>query len=460
MKTLEENVQQLQAFTPCMTKGDRLLVACSGGIDSMALLHFLYASQRKLQIQVAAVYVDHMLRGEQSKEDGEFVRAFCEARNIPFFTTAINIGQIVHETGGNVQQICRDMRYRYFEELMPNFTKLVTAHHADDQLETMLMAMTKGSSISALSGVRIRRPFAGGELIRPFLLVTRAQIEQYMTTHQLAHREDPSNTKDVYTRNRMRHAVTPLLKAENEHAASHAAQLSLQLQQDDALLMELATQYVDEYVECEQNGCYHFKINALQKMPLALQRRFILILLNYVYKDVNMLQSHALTAALLKLCHTTDGNAQLSLPNGLIAYRQYEHMRIGKLQQESIATQRLHCNEPIRAGNYEITLMKVGATVLATDDVYYITLAEHEQLYIRSREQGDRMLLQGMSQPKKVARLFIDEKVPQAARHAIPLLISNERGVLAVIGVRSSVHVSHVPQPDQWQVVIRTIALY
>lgn len=459
MKTLEQNVQQLQQMTRCIEPGDKLLVACSGGMDSVALLHFLYESKQKFQIELAAVYVDHMLRGEQSKEDGDFVRMFCEERRIPFYTTAIPIQQIVTTTGGNVQHVCRDMRYRYFKQLMPSFTKLVTAHHADDQLETMLMAMAKGHSIPALSGIRVKRSFANGEVIRPFLLVTRTQIEQYMTVHNLQHREDPSNAKTIYTRNRMRHHVTPLLKAENEHAASHAAHLSLQLQQDDAFLMELAMQYVDEHVSHGENGLYCFKIKVLQKMPLALQRRFILILLNYVYKDVNMLQSHALTAALLKLCHTTDGNAQVSLPNGLIAYRQYERMLIGDLREETIRQQLLRCNEPVRAGNYEITLMKAGATVLAKDDVYYITLAKHEQLYIRSREQGDRMLLRGMSHHKKVARLLIDEKVPQAARHAIPLLMSNERGVLAVIGVRSSVHVYDVPQHDQWQVVIRTIAL-
>lgn len=221
MKTLQQAVRQLQQYTQCIERGDRLLIACSGGIDSMALLHYFDEEKERLHIEVAAVYVDHMLRGEQSKEDGEFVAQFCRARGIPFYTKAIAIADIVAETGDNVQNVCRLKRYEYFEELMAQHTKLVTAHHADDQLETMLMAMTKGSSVAALSGIRVRRPFAQGEMVRPFLFVTRAQIELYMNERGLLHREDPSNAKLVYTRNRVRHTVTPLLRQENEHVATH-----------------------------------------------------------------------------------------------------------------------------------------------------------------------------------------------------------------------------------------------
>lgn len=459
MKTLQQAVRQLQQYTQCIERGDRLLIACSGGIDSMALLHYFDEEKERLHIEVAAVYVDHMLRGEQSKEDGAFVARFCEERSIPFYTKSIPIADIVAETGDNVQNVCRMKRYEYFEQLMPQYTKLVTAHHADDQLETMLMAMTKGSSVAALSGIRVRRPFAQGEMIRPFLFVTRAQIELYMNERGLLHREDPSNAKLVYTRNRVRHTVTPLLRQENEHVATHAAQLSLQLQQDDAFLYELAEQYVAQYVKQQANGAYHFEINMFQRMPLALQRRFILILLNYVYKDVNVLQSHALTASLLTLCSTVDGNAQLHLPQGAVARRQYGNMLIGYIEHEEVEARMLVPHEPVRVANYEIVLMQAGTTVLATDDVYYITLTAHEQLYIRSREHGDRILLKGMEQPKKVARLFIDEKIPASMRQAIPLLVSNKRGILSVIGIRASVHVSDVQQSHQWQIVIRTIAL-
>lgn len=459
MKMLHDKVQQLQRMTPCIVPGDKLLIACSGGVDSMALLHYLHREHRRLQVDIAAVYVDHMLRGEQSRDDGRFVAAFCAQHDIPFYSRAIHVPHALAEHGGNVQQLCRTMRYSYFEELMPQFTKLVTAHHADDQLETMLMSLTKGSSIAALSGIRVMRPFANGHVIRPFLFVTRAQIDAYMAAHDLTHREDPSNEKDTYTRNRLRHHVTPLLKAENEQATLHAAQLAMQLQQDDALLMDMAAQYVRTNCEKLQQNLYTFKIKALQKMPLALQRRFILILLNYVYKDVNMLQSYTLTTALLKLCNTTEGNAQLSLPNGFVARRQYGELFIGDVQHEYVTQQPIVTGQWVRAAKYEVSLMKAGTSVLPTDDVYYISLAEQEQLYVRSRKQGDRMLLYGMESAKKVSRIFIDEKVPQAHREAIPLLVSSERGVLAIIGVRASAYVSRLPQNHQWQLVIRTIAL-
>ena len=162
---------------------DRVLVAVSGGMDSMALLHFLYKYRIQLQIELCAVHVDHMLRGEQSAEDCRFVEAFCKERHITIFSKAIPIPSIIEEENGNVQAICRRERYRYFEETMEKqqFNKLVTAHHADDQLESILMALTKGAIVKGIQGIQAIRPlFENHFVVRPFLAVTKEEIGQYL----------------------------------------------------------------------------------------------------------------------------------------------------------------------------------------------------------------------------------------------------------------------------------------
>lgn len=459
MGNLERKVKALLAQQPCIVQGDRLLIACSGGIDSMALLHFFYDKQALFQIEIAAIHVDHMLRGQQSAEDGLFVEQFCQQHNIPFYRQAIPIQQIVEEEGGNVQTICRRERYAYFETIMPRFTKLVTAHHADDQLETMIMAMTKSTSVQSLSGIRVSRPFSTGAVVRPFLFVSRMEIEQYVEQNDLTFREDPSNAKLIYTRNRIRHRVAPLLYEENDQAALHMAQLSINLQQDEAFLQQMATEaFLQNCTQIAPNQ-YTFQIDCVQKMPLALQRRFILILLNYLYKDVNMLQSHTLTTVLLKLCDTTDGTAQISLPNGFIARREYNTIVVGEVPNNKLASQLLKQEQWLYTPQYNIGLFRVGTPTNATDTVYYVTLSETEQLVVRPRVDGDRIALLGMSQSKKVSRLFIDEKVPKSHRDTVPLLVSNERGVVAVIGLRVSEHLSQTPQGHEWQVVIKTSTL-
>lgn len=459
MGNLEDKVSELRLQTACIEPGDKLLIACSGGIDSMVLLHFLYERQAMWNIEIAAIHVDHMLRGEQSAQDCQFVAAFCHARRIPFYSKSIPIPMIIDRDGGNTQAVCRKERYAYFAQVLPQFTKLVTAHHADDQLETMVMAMMKGPSVSALSGIRVIRPFASGQLIRPFLFVTRQEIEQYASHYDVRYREDPSNQKDTYTRNRVRHHIAPLLAAESAQTALHAAQLSVQLQQDNELLEQLAQQHFDKMITKNREHVYQFQIDDVQKMPLALQRRFILILLSYLYKDVNMLQSHALTTALLKLCDTSAGTAQVSLPAGLIARRQYNEVFVGLLPEQMLLPQTVKREQWLQAAQYQIGLFRRGTPVEAHDDVYYITLSETEQLQVRPRVDGDRIALRGMAQQKKVSRLFIDDKVPKSQRSTIPLLVSNERGVLAVIGGRPSAFLSRSPDSNEWQVVIRTIAL-
>ena len=186
--------------------GDRVLVACSGGVDSVTLLHYLATNKQYFQIEVAAVHVDHMLRGVESAADGVLVAELCAQLNVPFYGGHVPVPEIIEKRGGNVQAVCREGRYTYFSEVMVkhNYQILATAHHGEDQLESVLMQVTKGVTPS---GMPIKREIEGGTLIRPFLPTVKELLYQYAVENNSPFHEDPSNESDAYMRNRFRQHI-------------------------------------------------------------------------------------------------------------------------------------------------------------------------------------------------------------------------------------------------------------
>jgi len=469
MRTFEGKVIHYIQELKMIEHGDRVLVAVSGGIDSMALLHFLYKYRSQLGIEVFAVHVDHMLRGEQSEGDRYFVETFCRERGIPVFSMAIPIPTILAEEMGNLQAVCRRERYRYFKEIMTtqNIHKLVTAHHADDQLESVLMALTKGAIMKGIQGIRAIRTFAeAGVVVRPFLTVPKNEIKRYLVAQGLSYREDASNAKDDYMRNRFRHHVLPLLTMENESVSEHAVHLTRHLQEDADYLMGQAESIFSNVVFKSSENTYSMEINAFQKVPLALQKRIILILLNYLYQNSNTTQSYALWTSILKLCETTNGSAEIHLPEGFKAVRTYNQVAIfqSKDIEENILIGEVPLAQWTDLGNG--TRIYIGQCTETFDNqrsdnmqVYFFS--SHEltlPLFIRERQDGDRISLKGMNKPKRLSRLFIDEKIPSNLRDSIPVLTSKDHEVVAVIGVRISKYFSIEKQMKDDMVLIISYA--
>ena len=442
MKKFERTVLQYIKQQQLVASGDHLLIACSGGVDSMAMVHFFEKMKNHLHIRLSVVHVDHMLRGQQSAEDLQFVKAFCEDHDIPFFGRAINIPSLLHN-GGNTQAVCRQERYRYFEEVAQRIqaTKLVTAHHADDQLETMLMNLTKSQMASSLQSILAKRIYGDLTLIRPFLMVTKSQIGEYLNEQNIPFREDPSNAKLDYKRNRFRHEVVPHLQQENPQVAAHAVYIAEQLQQDEDFLMSIANSKFQQLFQKSEGNDFEVEIEPFQNEPLALQRRLILILLNYLYSDSNTFLSYALIQEILKQFASIQGSAIVHLPEGFIARRQY-HKVIFEKRSKLIALEptSLRWNEWQQWGHVRLYIGEISEDLPNEKQgalcYYFHSKACHLPFHIRVRQEGDRLQPAGMSSRKKVSRLFIDEKIPSAERDCWPLLVDAQNEVLAVIGVR------------------------
>lgn len=461
MHSLEHRVIAYIKDRQLIKHGDKLLIACSGGVDSMALLSFLYHFQHYFKIELAVAHVDHMLRGEQSAMDRQFVEQTCISWGIPFYGTAIPIAEIQQNEGGNIQAICRKERYHFFEQVMKEqqLTTLVTAHHADDQLESMIMAMTKASSINGLKGILPMRAFHEYKIIRPFLMVTKDEVGEYLHSKAISYREDPSNAKDDYTRNRFRHHVVPVLKEENPLVSQHAVQISQQLFEDDQYLMTLAKVRFSALFKKVDKNSYKVNVSALQKEPLALQRRLILILLSYLYNDSTTIQSYTLCTTILTLFETSEGSQSLDLPENFIVRRQYDEVVFEyKIKNSTTKLLPINLNE---WNTFETMRIYVGE-LAQCDDVllqkyrpqYFASSAVSFPLFVRPRKQGDRIALPGMQYQKKVSRVFIDDKIPFVKRASWPLLVDANDELLAVVAVRVNNKFSNSISPMHQMVLL------
>lgn len=443
MHYLEHRVLSFIRQQQLIEKGDRLLIACSGGVDSMALLTFFVKWKEQLGTEVVVAHVDHMLRGEASKGDRELVENFCAAHNLRVESVAIPITEILEVRGGNMQAVCREERYRFFMDVMERLSlhKLVTAHHADDQLESMLMALTKSTNVASLTGIHASRNFAQKKIIRPFLAVTKAEIREYLQNNAGIFREDASNAKEDYTRNRFRHRIVPLLKEENPQISLNAVHVAQQLQADNDYLQHLAEARFSSIFTKLKNNSYKLEIPALQSEPLALQRRLILILLNYLYNDSTTLQSYALCMAILKLCETVDGTVTIDLPEDFTARREYTSVLFEKKQQRVLKKMPVALNEWNDFNGLRIFIgdAEHAAVQGCLGECYYFNAQTvNFPFYVRAREDGDRMTITGMQKSKKVSRIFIDDKIPLVERNSWPLLVDAHNNVLAVLAVRVS----------------------
>ncbi|WP_088008446.1 tRNA lysidine(34) synthetase TilS [Indiicoccus explosivorum] len=284
MENFQQQVLDFIEKRQLIEKGDHVCVACSGGADSMVLLHVLKSHKTRLGIRLSAVHVDHMLRGEESAEDRRFTEVICREWGIPLFSTAISVKQLLAEDGGNSQDVYRRARYQYFEEVMTAATadKLATAHHADDQLETLLMNGLRGSLHTGTFGIPITRPFAGGQLIRPLLGVSRESIENYAGSSGIRFRQDSSNFSEKYTRNRIRSKLIPALKEEEPEAAVRAARTAAELQEDQAFLNGEAEKKLKQLLRMDGDS-YLISARAFRTVPSALQKRMLPLLLKYLY---------------------------------------------------------------------------------------------------------------------------------------------------------------------------------
>ena len=380
-----------------MAPGDRITCAVSGGADSVALLFALYLLKDKLKIQLSAAHFNHHLRGEESDRDESFVRDFCERYDIPL---TVGHGTIVPGKKG-LEAAARDARYAFLRAI-PG--KVATAHTADDNAETVLMHIVRGTGLKGLGGIAP----VSGSVIRPMLSVTRQDVEDFCAEWSLSYITDSSNDTDAFLRNRLRHHVMPLLKQENPQLAANVSAMALLLRQDEEYLAGAARA---EAMDVEN----------LRKLHPAVRQRC----LERFLKESGVREPEKTHIAQAEaLIFTDKPSAFAQFPGGVTIARNYGKLEVRR-EAASLAPAELEDPGVYIWGDYRITLGESGGADACT--VY-----PKGPITVRSRQSGDSIRLPGGT--KSLKKLFIDRKIPAALRDRIPVLC-DEAGILAVYGI-------------------------
>ncbi|PLT33056.1 tRNA lysidine(34) synthetase TilS [Bacillus sp. V5-8f] len=422
-----------------------LVVGVSGGPDSLVLLHFLNSIKEDFQLQLTAAHVDHMFRGDESYQDYLFVERICREWNVHFEGKRINVPDYMAITGESTQNAARQLRYSFFKEVMDkqNSSLLVLGHHGDDQVETMLMRITRGATGMARAGIPAKRRFNDGWVIRPFLVVSKDEIIDYARERGLEPRLDPSNEKDVYMRNRFRHSVLPFLKSENPRAHEHYQRFSEELFEDEAFFKELAAKELEDVWVEKKDGYASIEIERLKTMPKPLQRRAIQLILDYLYTERPSSLSALHINQLFALFFSPQPSAELHLPAGLIAEKSYNTGIFRFFQPESQEYSLLVQipGENILPNGYKIKAQYINEEIPNSfgNDSFIIQARESDlPLIVRTRKDGDRISVKGLGGSKKLKDIFIDEKIPMSRRNGWPV-VQNQRGeILWLPGLKKS----------------------
>ena len=379
--------------------GDHVICAVSGGADSVALLFAMYLLREKMGITLGAAHFNHCLRGEESDRDEAFVRQLCERYDIPLL---VGTGNVVPGKKG-LEAAARDARYRFLKSL-PG--KIATAHTANDNAETLLMHMVRGTGLKGLGGISP----VNDRLIRPMLTVTRQEVLAFLEAYHLDYVTDSSNNTDRFLRNRLRHNVVPLLEHENPCLAENLSSLALRLREDESVLRDLA-------------AGKEMDIPRLKELPQALRSRAIAGFL----EDCGVPEPESEHIRLTeKLIFSNKPSARADLPGGITVSRSYDKLEV--LQEaEEIALMELPC-----PGTVELPRLGLQVVCEPAWELDSGAVAPQGTVILRSRQPGDSMRLPGGT--KELKKLYIDRKIPACRRQLIPV-IADDIGVLAVYGV-------------------------
>ena len=384
-----------------VTASDRVICAVSGGADSVALLFAMYLLAPRLGITLEAAHFNHCLRGAESDADAMFVAALCDRLDIPLH---MGQGSVVAGKKG-LEAAARSARYAFLESL-PG--KIATAHTADDNAETVLMHMVRGTGLKGLGGIAPVR----NAVIRPMLTVTRQEVISFLQEYNLSWREDSTNAQDGFLRNRLRHRIMPLLQEENPSIALNLSHMALRLREDEQVLSA-------------QADIEDIAVDRLKTLPYSLRSRWIA---GFLQKNGVSEPEKDHIELVDTLISSPKPSARADLPCGVVVTRCYDRIQIAS-KTDVIKTQVLQAPCTIQLPELGVCLSVSDANSFSGNCECF-TVVPKGQLILRSRQQGDSMRLSGGT--KTLKKLFIDKKIPVMRRNSIPV-IADDLGVIWVM---------------------------
>ncbi|MBD7910976.1 MULTISPECIES: tRNA lysidine(34) synthetase TilS [Clostridium] len=415
-------------------KGDGIVVGLSGGPDSTCLLHLLCSIKDEMNLKIAAVHVNHMFRGDDADGDQRFSEEISKAFDVEFFYKKIDVSRYGRENGLSSETAGREIRYNYFNEIMNKlkFSKIATAHNANDQVETILMRIMRGTGLEGLGGIPVKRE---NRYIRPILFMKREEIEQYCKVHKLNPRIDETNLERLYSRNKVRLDMIPYMKENfNEDIIETINRMSLLLQEDNKFILE-------EVDSRYKESCFRENDKVvICKKAFEYNSSIIKRIIRKAIKEVNgdkydVELKHIMEVVELSKLET---GKKIDLPRGVSAENVYGDICI-RLKKSTIGSDcdeiilnknELHGREIIFRSyifNFEVINNEKNISLDKNNEIKYFNYDSiNGNIIIRQRKNGDKINPLGMKGSKKLKDIFIDMKIPKENRELIPIIQFDE----------------------------------
>ena len=404
---------------------EKIIVGVSGGADSVCLLFVLLEYQKEVPFEIQVVHIEHGVRGAESRRDAAYVEALCKKWEIPCEVRHFDVPLLAKERKISVEEAGRMVRYETFEKIAASIgaAKIAVAHNQNDQAETMIWNMARGSGLVGAGGIRPVR----GRVIRPLLSCSRQEIEAYLVRRGIKWCEDSTNQETDYTRNCIRRHILPAMEQElNVQATEHLARLGREFQRTEDFLMRLTEQAAKQIV-CIGNKKAELQIERfLQEEPLIQERliRYCLEMAECPLKDLGRIH----VEQILELCHGQSGR-KITLPGGWKAQKNFAVLSLEQEETEPDGCQ-VALEQRIFSYNQENIPQKTYTKWFDYDKI-------KGKLCLRTRMPGDYLIIDRQGGRKKLKAYFIEEKIPADKRAQVPLVTVGSE-ILWVIGHRIS----------------------
>lgn len=409
-------------------QNDKIVIGCSTGPDSMALMDMLLKIRDKYSLQLICAHVNHNIRA-QSKEEEEFIKKYCEKNNI-----MLEKMKIEKYGDDNFHNEARNIRYHFFENVISKYQAkyLMTAHHGDDLIETVLMRIVRGSNLQGYSGFHKIVDMNNYKLVRPLIYYTKKELEDYDKENNVPYFIDESNLKMKYTRNRYRKNVLPFLKEEDENVHKKFLKFSENIAE------------ASKYINKERNKAIKhviknsiLSIEKFKELDRYIQKEILYYMLEEYYQDDLILVNDRHIDLLMYVINSRKSNMEVNLPNEILAVKSYDNFYL-KRNTEEIMAYEIEFNKYAELPNGH-RIEKCGFTDDNSNNICRLSSDEIcLPIIIRTRRIGDKIYVKGLNGKKKVKDIFIDKKISLARRDTWPIVTDSEGKILWIPGLKKS----------------------
>lgn len=437
---MKESIQFLEKLS--INKNKYLVVATSGGPDSMALLHLLKSNGYK----VICAHVNHNLRSV-SDEEYIFVENYCKENNIIFEGMKIES----YTNNKFTEDEARKKRYDFFETILKKYNSsiLCTAHHGDDLVETILMRIIRGSNLNGYKGFTKISKFKDFNIFRPLIFYTKKDIENYIIDNNIPCVYDDSNKSKKYTRNRIRLELLPLLKEEEKNIHKKALEFSEELESIQEFITEEVNKTIkDIYKENTLDLLKYQKLNKLIKKKVLES-----ILFNIYNNDIKQINKNHIKE--IEKIINLNGNKEIKLPKNIIVKKQYNKLIFTQDNNMSKSSYQFILKDELELEDFGIIKMIED---IKEKSNYVIKLNSEDlklPLIIRNKQEGDLIEVKNLNGTKSVKKIFIDEKIKKDIRNSYPILTDSEGKILWIPGIKKSIYDCY--NKDFYDIIIKYI---